>query len=229
MSTRDYAGLVAGQRAYFKAGNTRPVAWRIEQLNAIKTMVDESRDAMYEALWHDLRRNNTDADLMDVDCSIREAQYALDHLHEWMKVEHEPTPLVMQPGHVRVRREPLGVTLIIGAWNEPFMLTVGPLVAAIAAGNTAVLKPSEIAAASAAGAGRHGAEVPRHRGGRGRAGRRPGDDGAARAEVGHDLLHRQPAGRQDHPPGGGEEPDAVRCSSWAARTRRSCTRRPTSR
>ena len=56
----------------------------------------------------------------------------------------------MEPGHVRVRRDPLGVTLIIGAWNEPYMLTLGPLVAAIAAGNTAVLKPSEIAEASAA-------------------------------------------------------------------------------
>ena len=56
----------------------------------------------------------------------------------------------MEPGHVRVRRDPLGVTLIIGAWNEPYMLTLAPLVAAIAAGNTAVLKPSEIAEATAA-------------------------------------------------------------------------------
>jgi aldehyde dehydrogenase (NAD+) len=149
MSEPDYTRLVEGQRKYFKAGNTRPVSWRVEQLKAIKAMIDESRDAMYEALWHDLRRNNTDNDLIDVDWSIREAQYALDHLHEWMKVEHMPTPLLMHPGHVRVRREPLGVTLVIGAWNEPFMLTVGPLVAAIAAGNTAVLKPSEIAEASA--------------------------------------------------------------------------------
>ena len=149
MSGRDYAGLVEGQRSYFKAGNTRPVAWRVAQLKAIQAMIDESREAMYEALWHDLRRNNTDNDLIDVDWSIREAQYALDHLQEWMEVRHMPTPLLMHPGHVRVRHDPLGVTLIIGAWNEPFMLTVGPLVAAIAAGNTAVLKPSEIADASA--------------------------------------------------------------------------------
>jgi aldehyde dehydrogenase (NAD+) len=111
-------------------------------------VVDESRDAMYEALWHDLRRDNTDNDLIDVDYSICEAQYALDHIHDWMKQEHMPTPLLMHPGHVRVRREPLGVTLITGAWNEPFMLTLAPLVAAIAAGNTAVLKPSEIAASA---------------------------------------------------------------------------------
>lgn len=149
MSTPDYSSLVETQRAYFKGRNTRPRSWRINQLKALKTMVDENRDAMYEALWHDLRRNKTDADLMDVDYSIREADYALDHLHGWMKEEHMPTPLLMMPGHVRVRRDPLGVTLIIGAWNEPYMLTLAPLVAAIAAGNTAVLKPSEICEACA--------------------------------------------------------------------------------
>jgi aldehyde dehydrogenase (NAD+) len=145
----DYASLVAGQRAYFKAGHTRPAEWRIAQLTAIKKMIDESRDAMYEALWHDLRRNRTDADLMDVDYNLREAEYALKHLHHWMKPVREPTPLLMEPGHVRVRRDPFGVTLIIGAWNEPYMLTLAPLIAAIAAGNTAVLKPSEIAEATA--------------------------------------------------------------------------------
>jgi aldehyde dehydrogenase (NAD+) len=145
--TPDYSSLVSKQRAYFKAGHTRPIAWRIEQLNAIKTMIDANRDAMYDALWHDLRRNRTDADLMDVDFNIREADYALEHIHHWVKPVREHTPLLMEPGHVRVRRDPLGVTLIIGAWNEPYMLTIAPLVAAIAAGNTAVLKPSELSQA----------------------------------------------------------------------------------
>ena len=145
----DYSTLVSRQRDYFKAGKTRPVAWRVEQLKAIKTMIEENRDAMYAALWHDLRRNRVDADLMDIDFSIREAEYALDHLDDWMEHQSEPTPLLMRPGRVRVRHDPLGVTLIIGAWNEPYMLTLAPLVAAIAAGNTAVLKPSEIAEACA--------------------------------------------------------------------------------
>jgi acyl-CoA reductase-like NAD-dependent aldehyde dehydrogenase len=145
----DYTSLVSAQRAYFKSGKTRPIAWRIEQLNAIRTMIDESRDDMYEALWHDLRRNKTDADLMDVDFNIREAEYALEHIRDWTKQEKIHTPLLMEPGHVRLRRDPFGVTLIIGAWNEPYMLTLAPLVAAIAAGNTAVLKPSEIAEATA--------------------------------------------------------------------------------
>jgi acyl-CoA reductase-like NAD-dependent aldehyde dehydrogenase len=149
-TTIDYSSLVSGQRAYFKAGKTRPAEWRIEQLNAVKKMVDENRSAMYDALWNDLRRDNVDNDLIDVEWTIREADFALDHLHDWMKVERIPTPVVMEPAHVRVRRDPLGVTLIIGAWNEPYMLTLGPLVAAIAAGNTAVVKPSEICEASSA-------------------------------------------------------------------------------
>jgi acyl-CoA reductase-like NAD-dependent aldehyde dehydrogenase len=157
--TEDYSKLVAGQRAYFKAGHTRPLEWRIGQLNAIRKMIDESRDAMYEALWHDLRRNKTDADLMDVDYNIREAEYALKHLHHWVKPVHEPTPLLMEPGHVRVRRDPFGVTLIIGAWNEPYMLTLAPLIAAITAGNTAVLKPSEIGEATAQ---QHAEMIPRY-------------------------------------------------------------------
>lgn len=87
---------------------------------------------------------------MDVDWSVREADYALDHLHDWLKQDHVHTPLLMEPGQPwRVRRDPLGVTLIIGAWNEPDMLTIGPLVA-IAAGNTAAVKPSEICEACAA-------------------------------------------------------------------------------
>lgn len=112
--------------------------------------MEENRGAIREALWHDLRRNETDADLMDIDINVHEAEFALAHLHEWIKPRHEATPIVMEPGHVRVRRDPFGVTLVIGAWNEPFMLTIGPLVSAIAAGNTAVVKPSEVSEASAA-------------------------------------------------------------------------------
>jgi acyl-CoA reductase-like NAD-dependent aldehyde dehydrogenase len=150
MSTPDYTTLVQGQRSYFKSGKTRPVTWRLEQLKAIKAMMEANRDAIREALWHDLRRNETDADLMDIDLNINEAEFALKHLRRWIKPRREATPIVLAPGHVRVRRDPLGVTLIIGAWNEPFMLTVGPLVSAIAAGNTAVVKPSEVSEASAA-------------------------------------------------------------------------------
>ncbi len=147
MTNPDYTNLVAGQRSYFHAGNTRPLSWRVEQLKALNAMFETNRAAMFEALRHDLHRNDVDSDLMDVAFCMREADYALKHIQEWVKPGHIHTPLVFEPGHVQLRRDPLGVTLIIGAWNEPLELIFAPLVPAIAAGNTAVLKPSEMAAA----------------------------------------------------------------------------------
>ncbi|MGA7394760.1 MAG: aldehyde dehydrogenase family protein [Terrimicrobiaceae bacterium] len=154
MAISDYPTLVARQREYFLAGQTRPAAWRRSQLEAVKALFTENHDELCDALWKDLRRNVIDADLMDVTYCAKEADYALRHLEIWMEPRRAPMPLVFQPGHIRVRRDPLGVTLIIGAWNEPFMLTFGPLTAALAGGNTTVLKPSEVAANCAAAAAR---------------------------------------------------------------------------
>ena len=150
MTSPDYTDLVAGQRSYFHSGATRPVEWRREQLEAMKALLEENRQRFFSTLRDDLRRNDVDSDLMDVGFCIKEAEYALKNMHTWMKIEREPTPLVLEPGHVRVRREALGVTLIIGAWNEPLMLTFGPLAPALAAGNTAVIKPSEMCVATSA-------------------------------------------------------------------------------
>src|SRR5262252_5859531 len=154
MSQPDYSTLVAQQRDYFLAGNTRPVSWRKAQLAALKALFIDNHDELCQALWQDLRRNVIDADLMDVTYNVKEADYALKHLEAWVEPTRVHTPLVFQPGHVRIRRDPLGVTLIIGAWNEPFMLLFAPLVAALAGGNTAVLKPSELAVACAAAVAR---------------------------------------------------------------------------
>ena len=152
MATPDYSALIAGQREYFLSGATRPASWRKAQLKALKAMFAENHDELCDALWKDLRRNVVDADAMDVEYNVREADYALRHLDSWITPERVHAPLVLQPGHVRVRHDPHGVTLIIGAWNEPFMLLFAPLVAALAGGNTAVLKPSELAAACSAAA-----------------------------------------------------------------------------
>ncbi len=159
MANPDYSALVASQREYFLSGSTRPAGWRKAQLEAVKALFAENHDELCAALWKDLRRNVTDADLMDVEYNVKEADYALTHLDAWMEPQRVHTPLVFEPGHIRVRRDPLGVTLIIGAWNEPFMLLFAPLVAAVAGGNTAVLKPSELAVACSAAAARL---VPRY-------------------------------------------------------------------
>jgi acyl-CoA reductase-like NAD-dependent aldehyde dehydrogenase len=150
MAAIDYTDLVDGQRAYFQSGATRDVGWRKKQLEALKTLLEENREKFLEVLRQDLHRNDVDSELMDVGFCIKEAEYALKHMHDWMKPTREPTPIILEPGHVKVRRDPLGVTLIIGAWNEPLMLTFGPLAPALAAGNTAVIKPSELSVATSA-------------------------------------------------------------------------------
>src|SRR5580704_8423897 len=109
MPNPNYSALVAKQREFFLSGATRPESWRRAQLEAVKALFIENHDELCDALWTDLRRNIVDADLMDVGYNVKEADYALKHLEAWMKPERVNTPLVLQPGHVRVRRDPLGV------------------------------------------------------------------------------------------------------------------------
>jgi len=149
MSMPDFHALVSGHRDYFRSGVTRAAEWRAGQLSALKAMMKERAEDFYAALWTDLRRNRIDADLTDVQYIAGEVDYALAHLLQWMKPASVSTPLMLTPSHAQVRFEPLGVGLIIGTWNYPLMLTLSPLIAAISGGNTAVIKPSEMAAATA--------------------------------------------------------------------------------
>lgn len=149
ISKPNFGSMVAKHRAYFMSGKTRSLEWREEQLKALSTMITENGDEMRAALWTDLRRNWIEADLVDVAGIAKEADHARASFRKWMTPLEDPTPPIVQLSEVRVRFDPLGVGLIIGAWNYPFLLTLSPLIAAIAAGNAAVIKPSELAPASA--------------------------------------------------------------------------------
>src|SRR6185369_636378 len=149
ISKPNFGSMVAKHRAYFMSGKTRSPEWREEQLKALSTMITENGDEMRAALWTDLRRNWIEADLVDVAGIAKEADHARASFRKWMTPLEDPTPPIVQLSEVRVRFDPLGVGLIIGAWNYPFLLTLSPLIAAIAAGNAAVIKPSELAPASA--------------------------------------------------------------------------------
>src|SRR5258708_16054516 len=150
MSPPDFSLLVAGHRNYFRTGVTRSADWREGQLTALRAMMTDRAEDFHAALWTDLRRNRTDADLTDVKFLAAEADHALSHLREWMKPLSVGAPPALGPARVQVQFDPLGVGLIIGTWNYPLMLTVlSPLIAAIAGGNAAVVKPSEVAPATA--------------------------------------------------------------------------------
>ena len=146
----DIPKVVARLRQTFSTGKTRSVEWRRAQLHALEKMMTENESAIAAALEKDLDRSPFEAWLADSATTAGEARYAAKNVKKWMRRKYRLLELAQLPGRGWVEYEPYGTVLIIGAWNYPFYLTLGPAVGAIAAGNTLVLKPSEIAPASAA-------------------------------------------------------------------------------
>lgn len=132
-------------RRSFAAGRTRPARWRLRQLAALRAMLVDRESDLLEALRADLGKSPTEAWVSEIGFLIHEIDYARKRLHCWVKPDRVRTPLATQPGRSMVVREPLGVVLIIAPWNYPIQLALGPLTSAIAAGNCAVVKPSETA------------------------------------------------------------------------------------
>lgn len=144
------AGVLADVRRVFNTGRTRSLAWRSEQLHAVERMCDEREPEIAEALARDLGRSSFEAWLGDIGSTKAEATFARKHLKKWVKPQRFGLPLAQQPGKAWVQYDPLGVVLVIGPWNYPFYLCMAPLVAAIAAGDGVVIKPSELAPATSA-------------------------------------------------------------------------------
>jgi aldehyde dehydrogenase (NAD+) len=144
----DIPAVVAGLRKTYASGRTRDLQWRKRQLLALAQAMEENETAIAKALEADLGRKPFEAWLADSVGTIAEAKDAAKNLHKWAKRRYRLLERSQLPGRGWVEYEPYGTVLIIGAWNFPFYLTLGPLVGAIAAGNTVVLKPSEFAPAS---------------------------------------------------------------------------------
>jgi aldehyde dehydrogenase (NAD+) len=142
------AGVLAQVRTVFNTGRTRSVAWREEQLRAIERMCEEREAEISEALISDLGRSAFEAWLGDIASTKAEAVFARKHFRKWMKPRRQNLPLAQMPGRAWVQYDPIGVVLVIGPWTYPFFLCMSPVVAAVAAGNGAVINPSELAAAT---------------------------------------------------------------------------------
>lgn len=139
---------VATARAAFASGRTRDIGWRLRQLEGITRLVEERETEIAAALFEDLGRSAVEAWLADIASTKAEAEYARKRLRWWMRPRPQPLPLNQLPATAWIKYEPLGTVLIIGPWNYPVYLTLSPLVAAVAAGNAAVVKPSEITPAT---------------------------------------------------------------------------------
>ncbi|MGB3895725.1 MAG: aldehyde dehydrogenase family protein [Mycolicibacter sinensis] len=142
------ADTVTKLRETFATGRTRDIDWRRTQLRRLEQLMTENEERIADALATDLDRKPFEAWLADSAGTAAEARYAAKHVKKWTRRRHRLLELAQLPGRGWVEYEPYGTVLIIGAWNFPFYLTLGPLVGALAAGNTVVLKPSEIAPAS---------------------------------------------------------------------------------
>lgn len=130
-------------RAHFNSGATRPYAARRNALKALKRAIEQHEEALLAAMHADMRKPRFEAYMGDIGLVYAEIDHALRNLHEWMRPETVPTPLALWPASSSIHPQPLGVVLIIAPWNYPVMLVLAPLVGAIAAGNCAVVKPSE--------------------------------------------------------------------------------------
>ncbi|MGY4866605.1 aldehyde dehydrogenase family protein [Mycolicibacterium elephantis] len=149
-STTDIPAVVRRLRDTFNTGRTKDLAWRKQQLEAMERLVTENEDAIAEALHQDLGRNRFEAWLADIASTAGEAKDAAKNVRKWARRRYRLLELSQLPGRGWVEYEPYGTVLVIGAWNFPFVLTLGPAIGAIAAGNTVVLKPSEVCPVSSA-------------------------------------------------------------------------------
>ncbi|MFF5635949.1 aldehyde dehydrogenase family protein [Streptomyces sp. NPDC012825] len=147
---QDIPETVVRLRAAFDAGVTRPAAWRRRQLHALRRLLKDHTPAIEEALYDDLRKGRTESHLTEIGGVLAEIEHALRHLDRWMRPRRVAVPMNIKPATARVHPEPLGVCLIVAPWNYPLTLTLNPLVGVLAAGNAAVVKPSELAPATSA-------------------------------------------------------------------------------
>jgi len=145
-----YHSSFVQQQAYFSSGVSRNLSWRRQQLEALRQMLHNHQDEWQQALQQDLGKAPFESWLTEISYLDGEIRHTLKQLKKWARPRRVKVPAVLWPSMAFVQPEPYGVMLIIGAWNYPLQLALGPLVPALAAGNMAVIKPSELSPATSA-------------------------------------------------------------------------------
>lgn len=134
--------IIAGQKEFFRNGATLDPKWRKARLKDFLAGMEKWEDALAKALWTDLHKSYKEAYLTEIGLVKAEIKYAVSHVGKWSRRDRYTTALSCMPARSYVVKEPLGTALIVSPWNYPVQLLLNPLVGAIAAGCTAVLKPS---------------------------------------------------------------------------------------
>ena len=150
MNAEELNGLMAQQRSYFESGRTRPTGSRIVSLHSLKQVIRENEEEVFAALRADLGKSRSEAYMTEVGMVYSEIDYMIRHIRSFGRTRMVRTSLGQFPAVSYRRPTPKGVVLVMSPWNYPFLLTLEPMVDALAAGNTVVLKPSAYAPQTAA-------------------------------------------------------------------------------
>ena len=140
---------VAKIKNFFSLNETKNISYRIDSLKRLKKIIKLKEEEIFDALNEDLEKSNFESYITEISLVLKEIDYHICHLKRWAKPEKRRLPLVLFPSCGKIIKEPYGVVLIIAPWNYPFQLLFNPLIAAISAGNCAVLKTSPYAPATA--------------------------------------------------------------------------------
>ena len=142
MTEQEIKDLVTRQRKYFQTGATLPVSVRVDALKRLYGVISGCEKEIHTALKRDLGKSGFESYMCETGLVLEEISYMLKHIHRFSREKNVRTPLAQFHSRSFKKPSPYGVTLIMSPWNYPFMLTLSPLVDALAAGNTAVVKPS---------------------------------------------------------------------------------------
>ena len=138
----DIERIVATQRDFFRTGATLPVKFRLKALDTLKRAIQKYESELLEAMHSDLGKSASEAYMCEVGLTLSEISHVRSHLRRWARPSLRWTPLTNFPALSQVRHDPYGVTLVMSPWNYPVLLTLEPLVGALAGGNCACVKPS---------------------------------------------------------------------------------------
>jgi aldehyde dehydrogenase (NAD+) len=137
--------IVSNQKKFFKTQQTKNTAFRKMNLEKLKDLIIKNENLLYEAIAKDFGKSKFDTFTTEISFVLNDINYYLKNLQSLSSPKKVSTNLVNQIGKSRIHSEPLGNILVIGAWNYPYQLSLSPVIAALAAGNCCILKPSEIA------------------------------------------------------------------------------------
>lgn len=136
--------LVSKQRTFFDSQATKQLAFRIRQLKKLKQTIKANENLLFEAIYSDFKKSSFETYATELALVYHELDVAIKKVRNWSRKKRVGTNLINFPAKSYIIPEPLGVSLVIGAWNYPYLLSLAPLVGAMAAGCTVILKPSEL-------------------------------------------------------------------------------------